>query len=408
MSEDNGSRIGRRQFIEGVAGAAGASALVGGASASQSQQLQRLGFTSYVRGGSWITAYVEATRFYCQDRGIQLEVRPNRQSAAKQVTDIRDFANKGFDAIIAGIWSTGAAVNAIEYAMQQGVPVMATNADTASPDIPLYVGFSNTQGGRKSAVQMVEALEEQKPDQDEWRVLNVRGVQGNQSAEQRSQGFLDYMNQQDKVVVEQTINGEYAQDVAQNKVQQYVNANGAPDGIYSGNLSMGLGVVGALRNLNLIAPRGQDDHIVLTQMDGSPQVNPLVNEGVIDAAVDQPNYFYNPIAIKYMIDYVEAGGVDGGGQSAIPEVGTTVLPEGGTSTDTPSATETGTATAEGPVERLNVETGQHKGVDMWSEPIWSPGKVREQNGHPWFRTDSIVIDQDNATQPFLWGNIWGQ
>ncbi|WP_423747424.1 sugar ABC transporter substrate-binding protein (plasmid) [Haladaptatus sp. SPP-AMP-3] len=373
----------RRKYLKAVG--AGVAVGLAGCTGSRSRQnnLKKLGFTSYVRGGSWITAYVEAARFYCQDNNINLDVRPNRQSASKQITDIRDFANKGYDGIIVGVWSTGAAKSAIDYAMRKGVPVMATNADTASSKIPLYVGFSNYAGGRKSGEQMVKALKQEKSGKNEWHVLNIRGAQGNQSANQRSQGFIDVMKKQDKVVIDRTINGDYAQDTAQNKVQQYINANGKPDGIYSGNLSMGLGVVGALRNLNALYKKGNDKHIVLTQMDGSPQVNPLVKKGFIDAAVDQPNYFYNPIAIKYMGEYVSAGGVDGDGQSAIPNVGSTVK-EGG----------------------FNINAHQHKGVNLWSKQIWSPAPIKEQNGHPWFQTNSIVITQQNAGKPYLWGNIW--
>lgn len=177
-----------------------------------------------------------------------------------------------------------------------------------------------------------------------------------------------------------TLNGEYARDVAQSTVQEWIQANGRVDGVYSGNLSMGLGVVQALRNLDMLVPRGEDGHICLTQMDGSPEVNPLVGDGMIDAAVDQPNYFYNPIAMHYMQEYVESGMDD----SVIPEVGTEVT-----------------------ADDLSIESGQHKGVEMWSEPIWDPGIVREQNDHPWFRTNSVVITQDNFDQPFLWGNVWG-
>jgi ribose transport system substrate-binding protein len=130
----------------------------------------------------------------------------------------------------------------------------------------------------------------------------------------------------------------------------------------------------------MAAPKGEDGHVVLTQMDGSPEVNPLVGEGVIDAAVDQPNYFYNPIAMQYMKQYVEAGN----DESVIPEVGSTVT-----------------------ADDLTIESGQHKGVEMWSEPIWDPGEMREQNGHPWFRTNSVVITQENYDEPFLWGNVWG-
>ena len=345
-----------------------------------SNSLDKVGMTAYVRGGSWITAYIEAAEFYAQDQGIELDVRPNQQSAQKQVSDIREFANGDHDAILVGVWQTGAAEGAINEAIEGGTPVFATNADTSSSEIPMYVGFSNYDGGASSAEEMLNALEQQYPDKDTWRVLNVRGVQGNQSANQRSQGFLDVMAENDRVEVVTTLNGEYARDVAQSTVQEWIQANGRVDGVYSGNLSMGLGVVQALRNLDMLVPRGEDGHICLTQMDGSPEVNPLVGDGMIDAAVDQPNYFYNPIAMHYMQEYVESGMDD----SVIPEVGTEVT-----------------------ADDLSIESGQHKGVEMWSEPIWDPGIVREQNDHPWFRTNSVVITQDNFDQPFLWGNVWG-
>lgn len=336
--------------------------------------------TSYVRGGAWITAYVEAAKFYAKDLGIEIEIRPNQQSVQKQVEDIRDFANKGFDGILVGVWQTGTVKGAVNQAMERGVPVFATNADTASEKIPMYVGFSNYEGGQKCATQMIEALEQQRPDKSKWDVLNVRGIPGNQSANQRSQGFLDVMKNEGRVNVRATINGEYSRNTALSKTQEWINANGMVDGIYSGNLSMGLGVVQALRNLNALYKKSSEKHTILTQMDGSPEVNPLVKKGFIDAAVDQPNYFYNPIAIHYMKEYITGGN----SMDVIPNVGKTVA-----------------------ANDLKIKTAKHKGVKLWSEPIWAPAEMKEQNGHPWFKTNSIVITEQNADKPYLWGNVWG-
>lgn len=90
------SKYDRRTFLKGVGttglvgGLAGCSNnLVGG---SGGNSLERIGMSAYVRGGSWITAYIEAAEFWAEDQGIELEVRPNQQSAQKQVSDIRDFA----------------------------------------------------------------------------------------------------------------------------------------------------------------------------------------------------------------------------------------------------------------------------------------------------------------------------
>jgi ABC-type sugar transport system substrate-binding protein len=361
-----------------LAGLAGCSDFFSTSSGPRSGELNKLGISMYVRGGSWITAFKQAAEFYCKDQGIEVDIVPNQQSAEKQASDIRQFANQGYDGILASVWSTGAIKSAIDFAEKQGVPVFTANADTASSKAKLYVGFSNTAGGRKSGEQMIKALKAQRGDKDKWRVLNIRGPQGNQSANQRSQGFLDAVKQNDKIEVADTINAEFAQDKAKSKVSQWLNSNGNVDGIYSGNLSMGLGVKTAVEQVGKLKKKGEKDHIVLTQMDGSPQVNPLVKQGYIDAAVDQPNYFYMPIAIEYMRQYIENG------EDALPKVGKNV-PEGD----------------------LDIKPHKHKGVNLWKKAIWSPAQRKKQNDHPWFQTNSIVITQENADKPYLWGNIWG-
>lgn len=373
----------RRRYLAG-SGAVSLTALAGcsdffsTSSGPKSSELNKLGISMYVRGGSWITAFKEAAQFYCKDQGIEVDIVPNQQSAEKQASDIRQFANQDYDGIIASVWSTGAIKSAIDFAEKQGVPVFTANADTASSKAKLYVGFSNTAGGQKSGEQMIKALKEQRGDKDKWRVLNVRGPQGNQSANQRSQGFLDAVKKNDKVEVADTINAEFAQDKAKSKVSQWLNSNGDVDGIYSANLSMGLGVKTAVEQVGKLKKKGEEGHIVLTQMDGSPQVNPLVKKGYIDAAVDQPNYFYMPIAIEYMRQYIENG------DDALPKVGNQVSKSD-----------------------LSIKPHQHKGVKLWKKAIWSPAKIKTQNDHPWFQTNSIVITQENADKPYLWGNIWG-
>jgi ABC-type sugar transport system substrate-binding protein len=382
------SGINRRDFLKAtsvasIAGVAGCTGNIGGGS-NQNNKLERLGISMYVRGGSWITAFREAAKFYCEDQSIEVNIAANQQSAQQQAQDIRQFASQNFDGIITSIWSTGAVETAIKTAMDQGVPVFAANADSSSPKIPLYVGFSNFAGGRKSGEAMVDTLKKQKSGKDTWRVLNVRGPFGNRSADLRSEGFVKVAKNNDKLKIIDTINAHYSQTESKQKVGQWVNANGKPDGIYSGNLSMGLGVKTALEQLGMLVPQSNPNHIVLTQMDGSPEVNPLIDQGLIDAAVDQPNYFYMPIAIKYMQKYIESGGIEGGGADAIPKVGTTIK-EGD----------------------LTIEDAKHKGVNLWSVPIWSPAPMRKQNGHPWFQTNSILITKENAQKPYLWGNIWG-
>jgi ribose transport system substrate-binding protein len=48
----------------------------------------------------------------------------------------------------------------------------------------------------------------------------------------------------------------------------------------------------------------------------------------------------------------------------------------------------------------------HKGVELWQEPVWSSATIDEALGHRQFVTDHVVITQENADAPYLWGNIW--
>ena len=276
----------RRRYLAG-SGAVSLTALAGcsdffsTSSGPKSSELNKLGISMYVRGGSWITAFKEAAQFYCKDQGIEVDIVPNQQSAEKQASDIRQFANQDYDGIIASVWSTGAIKSAIDFAEKQGVPVFTANADTASSKAKLYVGFSNTAGGQKSGEQMIKALKEQRGDRDKWRVLNVRGPQGNQSANQRSQGFLDAVKKNDKVEVADTINAEFAQDKAKSKVSQWLNSNGDVDGIHSANLSMGLGVKTAVEQVGKLKKKGEEGHIVLTaDWEWKPAGQPPRQEGV--------------------------------------------------------------------------------------------------------------------------------
>jgi len=372
--------IDRRTFIRAT-GAVGVGGVAGyaGTVRAETQSLQRVGFSGFVRGGAWITAFNEAGQFYADDQGIDLSVSPNEQSAQKQNQDIRQFINQDVDGIIAQVWSAEASNNVIEMAKDEGIPVFTTDADATSEAVDMFVAFGNADGGALSAEEMIKALEDQKPDQTPWRVLNVRGPQGVKTANLRSDGFTEVMEERDDVEVLDTLNGEFARDTAQQRVGEWVNANEVPDAIYSGNLSMGLGVKTALERQDLLVEKGNDDHIVLTQMDGSPEVNPLVSDGFIDAAVDQPNYFYIPLAMKWLKRYVE-----GDGEAELPEVG-----------------------AELTSDDISIEPAMHKGVELWSESIWEPATITETDGHRWFKTNSIVITEDNADNPLLWGNIWG-
>jgi ribose transport system substrate-binding protein len=147
-------------------------------------------------------------------------------------------------------------------------------------------------------------------------------------------------------------------------------------------MTSGLGVFSALGRQDLAVPKGNDDHIVHTQLDGGPDVNPKVGDGLIDLAVDQPNYYYIPLAMKQMEDWWEDG------DDALPEPGTELTEE------------------DYPFETATYMQGATE-TELFLEPIWAPAQVQEANGHINVQTAGITITEDNYDAPYHWGNIWG-
>jgi ribose transport system substrate-binding protein len=399
-------RTTRRDLLKttGVVGAVGLAGRVGALN-GQNQSIQ-VGFSTYFRGGAWITAFIEATRFYAQDQNIEFEEFGNQESAQKQISDIREMVNQGYDAILVNVWASEAVNSAIEYADEQGVPVFTANVDATTSAVKLYTAFSNTEAAATAAEQMIAECEEEQPQltgSDAYQILEVKGAPEQQITRQRSEPFVEKIEETDGFEIVDTVLGKFTRSDAQQAVSQWINANGPPDAIYSANLSMGLGVNTALKSRDYAKQRGQDGHIVQVQLDAGPEVITAINNGFIDAAIDQPNYFYGPITLKYMQDYVT-----GDGEAELPEVGTQVVASGGRQTTPTNETNATTTAAEGGnTETLTIESAQHKGVEMWSEPIWAPAQVVEKDGHRQFRTNSVTVTEENASEPYLWGNIWG-
>lgn len=143
---------------------------------------------------------------------------------------------------------------------------------------------------------------------------------------------------------------------------------------------MELGVLDALDREGLLHPAGEDGHITTTCMSSSPEGDERIRNGFIDLAVGSEPYPMFPIAIRYMQQYIEAG-MD---ESVLPEAGTEVTSE-----------------------EFDIPTGQHKGVDLWSEPVWSPALVTEDFGHLKFKINGVDITKENVDAPWHWPNIWG-
>ncbi|ELZ05989.1 sugar ABC transporter substrate-binding protein [Natrialba asiatica] len=364
----------RRQYLvtASTIGALG----VSGCTSNQGDGSLRIGVSQHLVGGDWVTAFYEAGELYAEQEGVEYDVVSHDQNSAEQVTDIHQFVAEGYDAIIAAPFDE-AVDDAIDEADAEGIPVFTVNDPGTTDSIKTFTAFGNAEAGERCAELLIENLEEQYPERDTYSVLHVRG-DFNQQSNARTDGFNEFIDGRDGVDVVDTIQTDWSVDDSQSTTESYLSANDPPDGIYATNMTCGIGVQNALERLDLAHPAGHDEHIVHTQPDAGPDVNPMIADGYIDATVDQPVHFYIPLAIKQLLEYLDEG------EEALPQSGSTLEAD-----DYP------------------FEPVEHNGVELWADPIWEPADVIERDGHTHVLTAGTVVTEENVDHPGLWGNIWG-
>lgn len=400
LENEQQTTLGRRAYLRAV----GAAATFGGVGASglarQDQQL-KIGLSTHFTSGAWVTALVEAGQFYAEDQGYDFTLFTTGGESQKQISDIRRMVNQEFDGIVLIPFNTEAIAGAVEEADQAGVPVVTVDIDAATPADKLHVSWDDAVSTRRAAELLVENLREQHPDRESYRILEVRAPPGRDIARLRHEPFVELIEETEGFEVAGTVVGDWVRSEAKQRTQEWINANEAPDGIYSANFLMSLGALAALEEMDLAAPKGDDEHIVMTQLDGSANTHENILDGFIDAAVDQPNYFYAPLAMAWLERIVTEG------EDVLPEVGTTVVSGKGAEEESPTpANETAEATPSQGAS-ITIEPATHRDIELWQEPIWSPATIEEAFGHRQFVTDFVEITEENADAPYLWGNIWG-
>jgi ribose transport system substrate-binding protein len=346
---------------------------------SGSDEPLQFGMDTHTTSGAWATAMMEATEFYAADQGIEFEIFTNGGSQANQISNINQMVNQGYDGILIVTYDTQGAAGAIEDAVDAGVPVFTMDSDAATEAVNMHVSWDGTQAAAHSAELLTEQMRSQNPDQDEFEVLEIRAPPGRDIARRRHEPFVETIENTDGVSIAGTVNGEWGRAASQEKALQWINSNEAPDGLYAASYLMGLGGQDALAELDLQYPMSHDQHVAQIQLDGSPESHELILDGYIDTAVDQPVHFYGPLALRYMERVAREG------ESAIPEAGTEIT-----------------------ADDISIPSAQHKGVELWSDPIWEPGAIDTAFEHPWLVTNYVDITQENANSENLWGNIWGQ
>lgn len=238
---------------------------------------------------------VDFARKAAEKEGVTLLSPTNANGdAAKQVTDIRNLVSAGAQAIIVGATDSQAIVPAVNFANSKNVPVVATDIPPNGGKLYMIVRADNKEMGAEICDAMGKALG------GKGKVLSLMGDQANAAGRDRTVGFNECMaaNHPGIEVIERPT--YWKPERATATAQTIVTATPDLSAIYMQSDSIMLaGVMSVLKSADRLKKAGEEGHIYLASIDGTPRALQGVRDGYLDIVVSQPLDQYAQRSVYY-------------------------------------------------------------------------------------------------------------
>lgn len=286
-------------------------------------------------------------------KGWTVQTTTSGGDAQKQIDDINNYLAQQVDAIVAVPDDSVGICTAVSAATDVGIPVYTIDRSPQGCAINMTVLSDNYLAGQQSAEAIVAYLTE-KNGEATGTVLEVTGNLGQNVAQLRGAGFNDVMKANPGITVI-TRQGDW--DTAKGvDIVRDVASTEELDAIYHHSDSVYTpGTLQVLTELDLLVPRGEEGHIFIAGVDGSPAALQAIRDGLADQSSNQPIPDFGII-----VDYIE---MELNGE----------------------AIEAGEVVQEG--------------------ALWSPARIEDSDVGPQLFLATTSVGPDNVDDERLWANV---
>jgi ribose transport system substrate-binding protein len=214
---------------------------------------------------------------------------------AKQITDVTTLLGQGVDGIFIVVLDSEAIKPALDRAETAGVPVVAVDQGPLAGKVAITVRGDSVLEGR----QACEAIGERMGGTG--KVLELQGDLAGAIGMQRSKGFNDCMAQEFPGISVVSRPTQWAQEKATTATQTVLSTDPEVNAIFLASDSAMLpGVIEVLDRLGRLVPVGQDGHIPIVSIDGSPFGLDQVRAGHVDAILAARLGDYATLSADYL------------------------------------------------------------------------------------------------------------
>ncbi|MFK7856526.1 MAG: D-ribose ABC transporter substrate-binding protein [Granulosicoccus sp.] len=227
--------------------------------------------------------------------GYEALVMVHDDDANKQSELIDTAISRGAKAIILDNAGADASVAAVQKALDAGIPSFLIDREINASGVAIsQIVSNNYQGAQLGAEEFVALMGEK------GNYVELVGKESDTNAGIRSQGYADVISEYPDLVSVARQSANWSQTEAFAKMETILQANPDIQGVISGNDTMAMGAIAALK------AAGRDD-VIVVGFDGSNDVRDSILSGGIKATVMQPAYAQAQMAVIQADEYIRTG-----------------------------------------------------------------------------------------------------
>ncbi|MED5018372.1 substrate-binding domain-containing protein [Paenibacillus chibensis] len=222
----------------------------------------------------------------------------NESDIDEQIRLVDESIRNNADAIILSASDYMKLAQVTDRAAYYKIPVISMDSEVASARVKMFVGTNNYEAGQKAAKRLIELTG---PDS---RIGVMNFVKGAKNADEREEGFMDYVARFPGVQVVDIEYCESDEQIARQLTRKMMSEHPDITGIVALNEVASIGTGEEIQKLGL------GEKVKIITFDSPAKVMELLQEGIVQATVVQNPFNNGYLAVRYAVQVMEGIEVD--------------------------------------------------------------------------------------------------
>ncbi|MFC6704181.1 sugar ABC transporter substrate-binding protein [Flexivirga alba] len=243
-------------------------------------------------------AYITYMPQMAKTVGVTLKTTNSQNDISKLADNVNTLVAQGVKGVVIAPQDTAAVVPTLAQLSAKKIPVVSVDTRPDSGDVYMVVRANNKAYGEKACKYIGDSLH------GKGKVVMFEGDLGSINGRDRTEAFNACMKTN---YPNMTVFGEATKwdpPTAISKLNTVLAGNKI-NAIYMQASIYLPSTIQALKQKNLLVPRGKNGHIVIVSNDGVPAEYAAIKSGQMDATVSQPADLYSKYALQYIKAAIE-------------------------------------------------------------------------------------------------------